>query len=171
MFQLYMLIICMLWHCFSRFLLLSHMLLFWKSPNDHVIIWWRKTLLWNLLNEKQRQQSMLTITLLSWITKWGRRCAQLPHCLSLFLDTKLTLKQRVVIMEKLLKSGNLLATLVNDVFDLSRLENGSVQLDLTTINILRVFGEVKKEKRKKQLKRFWLICLILWHKLAITFVL
>lgn len=48
---------------------------------------------------------------------------------SVLLETELTPNQRVV-LEMILKSGNLLATLVNDVLDLSSLEDGSLELDI-----------------------------------------
>ncbi|PON40531.1 Phytochrome [Parasponia andersonii] len=60
---------------------------------------------------------------------------------SLLLETDLTPEQRVMI-ETVLKSSNLLATLINDVLDLSRLEDGSLELDIGTFNLHGVFGEV-----------------------------
>ena len=60
---------------------------------------------------------------------------------SLLLETDLTPEQRVMI-ETVLKSSNLLATLINDVLDLSRLEDGSLKLDIGRINLHGVFGEV-----------------------------
>lgn len=60
---------------------------------------------------------------------------------SLLLETDLTPEQRVMI-ETVLKSSNLLATLINDVLDLSRLEDGSLKLDIGTLNLHWVFGEV-----------------------------
>ena len=60
---------------------------------------------------------------------------------SLLLETDLTPEQRVMI-ETVLKSSNLLATLINDVLDLSRLEDGSLELDIGTFNLHEVFREV-----------------------------
>lgn len=60
---------------------------------------------------------------------------------SLLLETELNPEQRVMI-ESVLKSGNLLATLINDVLDLSRLEDGSLELDTRVFNLHGVFGEV-----------------------------
>ncbi|KAF4381296.1 hypothetical protein F8388_016252 [Cannabis sativa] len=60
---------------------------------------------------------------------------------SLLLETDLTPEQRVMI-ETVLKSSNLLATLINDVLDLSRLEDGSLKLDIGTLNLHGVLGEV-----------------------------
>ncbi|XWS10776.1 hypothetical protein CRYUN_Cryun38cG0027000 [Craigia yunnanensis] len=60
---------------------------------------------------------------------------------SLLQETELTPEQRMMV-ETILKSGNLLATLINDVLDLSRLEDGSLQLDLGTFNLYAVFREV-----------------------------
>ncbi|XP_010245467.1 PREDICTED: probable ethylene response sensor 1 [Nelumbo nucifera] len=60
---------------------------------------------------------------------------------SLLLETELTPEQRVMV-ETVLKSGNLLATLINDVLDLSRLEDGSMELDIGTFNLHAVFREV-----------------------------
>ncbi|GLU16808.1 hypothetical protein SLE2022_332220 [Rubroshorea leprosula] len=60
---------------------------------------------------------------------------------SLLLETELTPEQRIMI-ETVLKSSNLLATLINDVLDLSRLEDGSLQLDSGIFNIQTVLKEV-----------------------------
>ncbi|KAK6941032.1 Signal transduction histidine kinase, dimerization/phosphoacceptor domain [Dillenia turbinata] len=60
---------------------------------------------------------------------------------SLLLETDLTPEQRVMI-ETILKSSNLLATLINDVLDLSRLEDGSLELDIVPFNLHGVFREV-----------------------------
>ncbi|EXB95735.1 Ethylene response sensor 1 [Morus notabilis] len=60
---------------------------------------------------------------------------------SLLLETDLTPEQRVMI-ETVLKSSNLLETLITDVLDLSRLEDGSLKLDIGTINLHGIFGEV-----------------------------
>ncbi|KAF8387760.1 hypothetical protein HHK36_026415 [Tetracentron sinense] len=60
---------------------------------------------------------------------------------SLLLETELTPEQRVMV-ETVLKSSNLLATLINDVLDLSRLEDGSLELYIGPFNLHEVFGEV-----------------------------
>ncbi|XP_020224435.1 ethylene receptor [Cajanus cajan] len=60
---------------------------------------------------------------------------------SLLLETKLTVEQRLMI-EMILKKSNLLITLINDSFDLSRLEEGSLQLETTTFNLHFVFKEI-----------------------------
>lgn len=60
---------------------------------------------------------------------------------SLLLETELNPDQRVMI-ESALKGSNLLATLINDVLDLSRLEDGSLELDTKIFNIHGVFKEV-----------------------------
>lgn len=60
---------------------------------------------------------------------------------SLLLETELSPEQRVVI-ETVLKSSNLLATLINDVLDLSRLEDGSLELEIGTFNLHEVFKEI-----------------------------
>ncbi|KAK9284277.1 hypothetical protein L1049_023447 [Liquidambar formosana] len=62
---------------------------------------------------------------------------------SLLQETELTAEQRLMV-ETILKSSNLLAMLINDVLDLSRLEDGSLQLDLGTFNLYVVFKEVLK---------------------------
>ncbi|CAK7327006.1 unnamed protein product [Dovyalis caffra] len=59
----------------------------------------------------------------------------------LLLETELTTEQRAMV-ETVLKSSNLLATLTNDVLDLSRLEDGSLDLELQTFNLQEVFREV-----------------------------
>ncbi|KAK7859128.1 ethylene receptor [Quercus suber] len=63
---------------------------------------------------------------------------------SLLQETELTPEQRLMV-ETILKSSNLLATLINDVLDLSRLEDGSLQLDIGTFNLHSVFKEFSKE--------------------------
>lgn len=60
---------------------------------------------------------------------------------SFLLETELTPEQRAMI-ETVLKSSNLLATLINDVLDLSRLEDGSLELDIGTFNLHAVLREV-----------------------------
>ncbi|KAB5569483.1 hypothetical protein DKX38_003276 [Salix brachista] len=60
---------------------------------------------------------------------------------SLLLETELTTEQRAMI-ETVLKSSNLLAILTNDVLDLSRLEDGSLDLELKTFNLHELFKEV-----------------------------
>ncbi|PIA57498.1 hypothetical protein AQUCO_00600311v1 [Aquilegia coerulea] len=60
---------------------------------------------------------------------------------SLLLEIELTPEQRVMV-ETVLKSSNLLATLINDVLELSRLEDGSLELDIRTFNLHGVFKEV-----------------------------
>lgn len=60
---------------------------------------------------------------------------------SLLLETELTPERRVMI-ETVLKSSNLLATLINDVLDLSRLEDGSLELETGKFNLHGVFREV-----------------------------
>ncbi|XP_042477179.1 ethylene receptor-like isoform X2 [Macadamia integrifolia] len=60
---------------------------------------------------------------------------------SLLQETELTPEQRLMV-ETILKSSNLLGTLINDVLDLSRLEDGSLELDLVTFNLHAVFKEV-----------------------------
>ena len=62
---------------------------------------------------------------------------------SLLLETELTLDQRVVI-EMILKSCNLIATLISDVLELSSLEDGSLKLDVKAFNLHGVFREVDK---------------------------
>ncbi|KAL7001531.1 mitochondrial 2-enoyl thioester reductase [Sarracenia purpurea var. burkii] len=59
---------------------------------------------------------------------------------SLLQETELTPEQRLMV-ETILKSSNLLATLINDVLDLSRLEDGSLQLDIRTFNLHALFRE------------------------------
>ncbi|KAJ0565318.1 putative histidine kinase [Helianthus annuus] len=60
---------------------------------------------------------------------------------SLLLETELTPDQRAMI-ETILKSSNLLAALVNDVLDLSRLEDGSLELENEVFNLHELFREV-----------------------------
>lgn len=63
---------------------------------------------------------------------------------SVLLETELTPEQRVMI-ETILKSSHVLATLINDVLDLSRLEDGSLILQSETFNLQAAFREVKYE--------------------------
>ncbi|GFZ04569.1 ethylene response sensor 1 [Actinidia rufa] len=60
---------------------------------------------------------------------------------ALLLETELTPEQRVMI-ETILKSSNLLATLINDVLDLSRLEDGSLELENGVFNLHELFRQV-----------------------------
>nr|AAL66204.1 putative ethylene receptor [Pyrus communis] len=60
---------------------------------------------------------------------------------SLLLETELTPEERLMI-ETALKDSNLLETLVNDVLDLSRLEDDSLELDIEKFNLHGVFREV-----------------------------
>lgn len=60
---------------------------------------------------------------------------------SLLLETDLTPDQRMMI-EAILRSSNLLATLINDVLDLSTLEDGTLELDNATFDLHVVFREV-----------------------------
>lgn len=60
---------------------------------------------------------------------------------SLLQETELAPEQRSMV-ETVLKSSNLLATLINDVLDLSRLEDGSLELDIQKFNLPNVFKEV-----------------------------
>lgn len=60
---------------------------------------------------------------------------------SLLLETELTPDQRIMI-ETVLKSSNLLAALINDVLDLSRLEDGSLELENKIFNLHGVFREL-----------------------------
>ncbi|CAN4091386.1 unnamed protein product [Withania somnifera] len=59
---------------------------------------------------------------------------------SLLLETDLTPEQRVMI-ETLLKSSNLLAALINDVLDLSRLEDGTLELENGKFNLHGILRE------------------------------
>lgn len=60
---------------------------------------------------------------------------------SLLQETEMTPEQRSMV-ETVLKSSNLLATLINDVLDLSRLEDGSLELEKRAFNLPAVFREV-----------------------------
>ena len=61
---------------------------------------------------------------------------------SLLLETELSPEQRVMI-ETILKSSNLVATLISDVLDLSRLEDGSLLLENEPFSLQAIFEEVK----------------------------
>lgn len=60
---------------------------------------------------------------------------------SLLQETLLTPEQRSMV-DTILKSSNLLATLINDVLGLSRLEDGRLELDARTFSLPNVFREV-----------------------------
>lgn len=60
---------------------------------------------------------------------------------SMLLEAELSPEQRVMI-ETILKSSNILATLINDVLDLSRLEDGTLHLEAEKFNLQAAFGEV-----------------------------
>ena len=66
---------------------------------------------------------------------------------SLLLETNLTHDQRTMV-DTINKSSNLLGTLISDVLDLSRLDDGSLQLDVRTFNLPLLFREVKCMKKK-----------------------
>ncbi|CAA0841535.1 Ethylene receptor 1 [Striga hermonthica] len=59
---------------------------------------------------------------------------------SLLQETELMPEQRLMV-ETILKSSNLLATLINDVLDLSRLEDGSLQLEISPFDLHTLFKE------------------------------
>ncbi|GJM94653.1 hypothetical protein PR202_ga11320 [Eleusine coracana subsp. coracana] len=60
---------------------------------------------------------------------------------SLLLETKLTAEQRIMV-ETILKSSDLLATLSNDVLDISKLGDGSLELDIAPFNLHTMFSDV-----------------------------
>ncbi|KAK7277780.1 hypothetical protein RJT34_22797 [Clitoria ternatea] len=60
---------------------------------------------------------------------------------SLLLETELTPEMRVMI-ETVLKSSNVLATLISDVLDLSKLEDGSLELEMGKFSLHEVLEEV-----------------------------
>ncbi|KAI3871672.1 hypothetical protein MKW92_018641 [Papaver armeniacum] len=60
---------------------------------------------------------------------------------SLLLEIELSPEQRAMV-ETVLKSSHLLETLINDVLELSRLEDGSLELDNEVFNLHGVFREV-----------------------------
>lgn len=59
----------------------------------------------------------------------------------LLLEIELTPEQRAMV-ETVRKSSNLLESLINDVLELSRLEDGSLELDNGVFNLHGVLGEV-----------------------------
>eukprot|EP00270_Netrium_digitus_P021895 TRINITY_DN962_c0_g1_i2.p1 TRINITY_DN962_c0_g1~~TRINITY_DN962_c0_g1_i2.p1 ORF type:complete len:744 (-),score=234.16 TRINITY_DN962_c0_g1_i2:808-3039(-) len=59
---------------------------------------------------------------------------------ALLQETELTPEQRSMV-DTVLKSSNLLATLISDVLDLSRLEDGSLHIDSSTFALPSVFRE------------------------------
>jgi ethylene receptor len=60
---------------------------------------------------------------------------------SLLLETTLTAEQRLMI-ETILKSSDFLATLTNDVLDISKLGNGSLELEIAPFNLHATFTDV-----------------------------
>jgi ethylene receptor len=84
---------------------------------------------------------------------------------SLLLETELTPEQRLMV-ETVLKSSNLLATLINDVLDLSKLEDGSLELEIKVFNLHAVFKEVCSNITLV----FWLsiICIYVLHGIEIS---
>lgn len=60
---------------------------------------------------------------------------------SLLLETVLTAEQRLMI-ETILKSSDFLATLTNDVLDISKLGNGSLELEIAPFNLHATFTDV-----------------------------
>ncbi|CAM6036601.1 unnamed protein product [Sphagnum compactum] len=61
---------------------------------------------------------------------------------SLLQETELTPEQRSMV-DIVLKSSNLLDTLINDVLDISRLEDGSLELDTNTFKLPQIFIDVR----------------------------
>ncbi len=60
---------------------------------------------------------------------------------SLLQETELTPEQRSMV-DIVLKSSDLLDTLINDVLDISRLEDGSLELDTNTFKLPQIFIDV-----------------------------
>ena len=60
---------------------------------------------------------------------------------SLLLETTLTAEQRLMI-ETVLKSSDFLATLTNDVSDISKLGDGSLELEFAPFNLHATFTDV-----------------------------
>lgn len=56
-------------------------------------------------------------------------------------------------VDTVLKSSNLLATLINDVLDLSRLEDGSLELEQRHFGLHSVFQEVREIRGQKKRRR------------------
>ncbi|CAM6012161.1 unnamed protein product [Sphagnum balticum] len=77
---------------------------------------------------------------------------------SLLQVTELMLEQRSMV-DTILKSSNLLATLINDVLDLSHLEDGSLELEMNTFKLLQIFIDVKDQHllvmQPKQISAFF----------------
>nr|CAD1829760.1 unnamed protein product [Ananas comosus var. bracteatus] len=63
--------------------------------------------------------------------------------LSLLLETELTPEKRLMV-ETVLTSSNLLATLINDALDLSKLEDGSLKLEIAPFNLHAVLRDLIK---------------------------
>ncbi|CAK9258931.1 unnamed protein product [Sphagnum jensenii] len=61
---------------------------------------------------------------------------------SLLQETELMLDQCSMV-DTILKSSNLLATLINDILDLSHLEDGSLELEMKTFKLLQIFIDVR----------------------------
>lgn len=92
---------------------------------------------------------------------------------SLLLETELTPERRVMI-ETILKSSNLLATLINGVLDLSRLEDGSLELEIGKFNLHGIFREViipVVQYSQMELKIILICCIIyLYDAICLKFV-
>ncbi|KAF6176865.1 hypothetical protein GIB67_026552, partial [Kingdonia uniflora] len=89
-----------------------------------------------ILEESTRARDHLAEKMLPLILQGENQKQQFVH------ETELTAEQCLMV-ETVLKSSNLLATLINDVLDLSRLEDRSLELDLRAFNLHSVFREVK----------------------------
>lgn len=61
---------------------------------------------------------------------------------SLLQETELMLDQ-CSLVDTILKSSNLLATLINDILDLSHLEDGNLELEMKTFKLLQIFIDVR----------------------------
>ncbi|KAG7970929.1 hypothetical protein I3843_07G110300 [Carya illinoinensis] len=97
------------------------------------------------LNLARREAEMAIHARLDFLAVMNHEMRTPMHAMialsSLLLETELTPERRVMI-ETVLKSSNLLATLINDVLDLSRLEDGSLELETGKFNLHGVFREV-----------------------------
>ena len=100
----------------------------------------------NLALESARQEAELGIQARTYFLTVTKHEMMTPmHAViilsSLLLETELTPEQRFL-MEAIQKNCNLLSVLVDDVLDLSRLNDGSLELDTNIFSVHDLFVEV-----------------------------
>ncbi|KAK1382999.1 hypothetical protein POM88_020734 [Heracleum sosnowskyi] len=101
----------------------------------------------NLALESARQEAEIEIQAYTdFITVMCHEMMTPMHAViilsSLLVETELTPDQRFLLMETIQKNCNLLSVLIDDVLDISRLYDGSIELDTSIFSVHDMFVEV-----------------------------